>query len=123
MGLPWLLQFLERAKRLPDVGLVHAVPSLLAFPSPPLRLTPGLVNSSSTLKHLPQPGFAVSTAVALHSCASQTQHRLQSGRPSVGPGDHKSPRLEIWAVLDWVSSQPSSKVNNNQEGMSNLLTL
>lgn len=84
MGLPWLLQFLERAKCLPDVGLVHAVPSLLAFPSPPLRLAPGLVNSSSPFKHLPQPASAFSTAAALHTCASQTQHRLQRGRPSVG---------------------------------------
>lgn len=52
LGLPWLLQFLERAKRLPDVGFVHAVPSLLALPSPSLRLTPGLVNSSSPFQPL-----------------------------------------------------------------------
>lgn len=52
LGLPWLLQFLERAKRLPDVGSVHAVPSLLALPSPSLRLTPGLVNSSSPFQSL-----------------------------------------------------------------------
>lgn len=126
MGLPWLLQFLERAKRLPDVGLVHAVPSLLAFPSPPLRLAPGLVNSSSPFKHLPQPASGL-----LYSCsppfmcvpdpAQTAEQQAQGGRP----GDHTSSKLEIWDVLDWVSPYPSSKVNNNliQEGTSNLLTL
>lgn len=91
MGLPWPLQFLERAKRLPDVGLVHAVPSLLAFPSPLLcLLSPGLVNSSSTFKHLPQPALAFSAAAVLHSCALQTQQTVGRQTQCGPPRSHKS---------------------------------
>lgn len=79
LGLPWLLQFLERAKSLPDVGLVHAVLSLLALPSPPVLCTPclapGLVNSSSPFKSQVRLGLEFSTASALMPCALQIQHR------------------------------------------------
>lgn len=81
MGLPWLLQFLERAKRLPGVGPVHAVPSLLAFPSPPL-----LCASHQAWLTLPQPSDVfpkqawpfIQLQHPHYSCAAQTQHGLQT---------------------------------------------
>lgn len=67
-------------------------------PSPPL-----LCASHQAWLTLPHPSNiflsqppAFSTAAALHSCVSQTQHRLQSSRPRVGG-------LEITQVQSWKS--------------------
>jgi hypothetical protein len=107
LGLPWLVLFLERAKSLPDVDLVHAVLSLCTLPSPALRLTPGLVNPSSdstSQSYCHSLSDSLPQLLSTHFYHSSLPARLATSFA----GHYKMKMHPRFECMQWYSTKPSA---------------